>query len=57
MVIREAECDGESLYAAAKSLLSDPVRLREMRSAARSVAVVDAAEQIYNVIRELAEHR
>ena len=54
MVVREAECDGDSLYETAKALLSDPARLKEMRMAARRLAVVDAAEQILAVIRELA---
>lgn len=53
-VIRETECDGRSLYAAAKELLLDPERLRAMRSAARAMAVVDSTEQIYGIIRELA---
>ena len=55
VVIREADCDGDSLYKTVKELLADPERLRGMRSAARKMAVVDAAEQIYGVIRELAE--
>lgn len=55
VVVREADCDGDSLYETAKSLLSDPARLRSMRAAARSMAVVDATEQIYGVIRELAQ--
>jgi len=55
MVIREADCTGESLYEAAKSLLQDPGKLRSMRTAARSMAVVDSAEQICGVIRELAK--
>jgi UDP-N-acetylglucosamine--N-acetylmuramyl-(pentapeptide) pyrophosphoryl-undecaprenol N-acetylglucosamine transferase len=53
MVIREADCTGESLYEAAKSLLQQPETLRAMRAAARSMAVVDSAEQILDVIREL----
>ena len=53
-VIREADCTGESLYGAAKELLTDPERLASMRRAARSMAVVDSAEQIFEVIRELA---
>ena len=56
VVIREAECDGDSLYEAAKALLSDPQRLKDMRTAARKMAVVDAAEQIYGVIQELTKH-
>jgi len=55
MVLREADCDGDSLYETVRELLADKERLRAMRSAARSMAVVDAAEQIYAVIRELAE--
>ena len=55
VVIREADCDGDSLYETVKELLADPERLRGMRSAARNMAVVDATEQIYGVIRELAE--
>ncbi len=46
-VIREADCDGESLYQAAKAILHDPARMRDMRAAARKMAVVDAAERIY----------
>ncbi len=53
-VIREEDCDGKSLYAAAKELLLNPKRLKAMRSAARAMAVVDSAEQIYGIIRELA---
>lgn len=54
VVIREADCTGESLYRAAKELLENPERLRQMRAAARSMAVVDSAEQIFGVIRELS---
>ncbi len=53
VVIREADCDGDSLYETAKALLRDPEKLRAMRTAARKMAVVDAAERIYGVIREL----
>lgn len=54
LVIREADCDGDSLYEAAKKLLSDKERCRQMRVAAKKIAVVDAAERIYTVIKELA---
>ena len=53
VVIREADCDGDSLYEAAKALLSDPDRCSAMRVAAKKIAVVDATERIYRVIREL----
>ena len=54
VVVRENECDGDSLYETVKNLLSDKERLRTMGAAAAKVAVVDAAEQIYGVIQELA---
>ena len=54
VVIREADCDGDSLYETAKKLLSEPETLRSMRTAARKLAVVDSTERIYAVIRELA---
>lgn len=53
VVIRESDCDGDSLYEAAKTLLEDRERLRSMRAAAGRLAVVDATEQIYQVMREL----
>jgi len=55
VVLRENECDGDSLYDAAKALLENPEKLRAMGAAAGKMAVVDAAEQIYAVIRELAD--
>ena len=54
VVIREADCDGDSLYERAKELLSDREKCRAMRTAAQKIAVVDAAERIYTVIKELA---
>ncbi len=54
LVIREADCDGDSLYERAKELLSDREKCRAMRTAAQKIAVVDAAERIYTVIKELA---
>lgn len=56
VVIRENECDGDSLYEAAKQLLSDRERCRAMRSAAANLAVVDAAERIYQTALELSKH-
>ena len=56
VVVREADCDGDSLYETTKSLLSDPEKLKEMRFAARRLAVVDSPERIYAVIEELAKH-
>lgn len=56
VVIRENECDGDSLYEAAKQLLSDRERCRAMGSAAANLAVVDAAERIYQTALELSRH-
>ena len=53
VVIREEDCDGDSLYDTVKTLLSEPERLRQMGNAAANMAVVDSAEQILGVIREL----
>ena len=55
VVIREEDCDGDRLYAAAKELLSDDARRAAMRTALREVAVVDSAERIYRIILELAK--
>lgn len=57
VVVRESECDGDVLYETAKSILSDPARRREMTQAAHRMAVVDAAERIYQTAMELAKAR
>ena len=55
VVIRESDCDGDSLYETVCTLLKDRQKLRDMSMAAAKLAVVDSAEQIYGVIRELAQ--
>ena len=55
VVLRESECDAKTLYEAAKSILHDEARRRKMTAAAHELAVVDAAERIYNVTLELAK--
>lgn len=55
VVIREQDCDGDSLYETVTQLLSDREKLRRMGLAAANMAVVDSAEQIYEVIRSLAK--
>ena len=55
VVIRESECDGETLYREAKKLLEDAPRRKEMRKALRDVAVIDSAERIYEIILELSK--
>ena len=56
-LIREADCDGKTLFNAAKEILSDGERLCAMRAAAANTAVVDAAERIYQTAIELAKMR
>ncbi len=55
VVIRETDCDGEKLYAQAKELLEDEKRCEKMRSALRSVAVIDSAQRICRIVCDLAK--
>ena len=57
MVIREEGCDGDSLYEAAKALLTDAPRLDAMRKALREMAVVDSASRICQIILELGNQK
>ena len=54
-VLLERDCYGGRLYETAQKLLKDQERRSSMRSALRQIAVVDAAEQIYGVLLELAK--
>ena len=54
VVVRESECDGDSLYALSRELLGDPERLSAMRRALQDMAVLDSAERIYAILRDLA---
>ncbi|MGO5115318.1 UDP-N-acetylglucosamine--N-acetylmuramyl-(pentapeptide) pyrophosphoryl-undecaprenol N-acetylglucosamine transferase [Candidatus Avoscillospira sp. LCP25S3_F1] len=54
-VLLERDCYGGRLYETARKLLEDRARRSAMRSALRQIAVVDAAEQIYGVLLELAK--
>ncbi len=54
VVVRESECDGDSLYQLACELLNDPDRLAAMRRNLREMAVLDSTERIYTILRELA---
>lgn len=56
-VIREETCDGDVLYDAARTILSDPARQTQMRAAAQQMAVVDSAERIYELVVRLAQAR
>ena len=57
MVIRESESSGKMLYETAKSILSDPRRAEQMGKAARSAAVLDSAERIYDLILKTVEEK
>ena len=54
VVVREADCDGDSLYRLACELLSDGEKLAAMRRALREMAVLDSTERIYSMLLELA---
>ena len=56
-VIREADCDGDTLYEEAAALLNDPEARRSMRASAAKMAVADAAERIYQTAIELIRSR
>ena len=53
VVVREADCDGDSLYRLACELLQDGDRLAGMRRALREMAVLDSTERIYTMLLEL----
>ena len=57
VLLREADCDGDSLFETAAALLGAPEKLRAMRAAAASLAVVDAAERIYAAAAEIQAAR
>lgn len=57
VVIRENECDGKSLYEAAKALAQDKQKCAAMRDALRTVAVIDSAERICQIVLDLAKAR
>lgn len=54
-VIVEHSCDGERLYAAARTLLFDPKRRAEMSRNLKKIAVLDATDRIYKEIVALAK--
>jgi len=56
-VLPEAECDGDSLYEAAKAILADGERRAEMSRNLKRLAVVDSAERILAELLELAKAR
>ncbi len=57
VVIREADCDGDSLYDTVKELLADKAKRRQMSKAAHEIAVVDSTERIYDAVIRLSKTR
>lgn len=55
VVLRESECSGDRLFAAAMELLEDPTRLSQMGRAVQALAVPDSAEKIYEIILEMTK--
>jgi UDP-N-acetylglucosamine--N-acetylmuramyl-(pentapeptide) pyrophosphoryl-undecaprenol N-acetylglucosamine transferase len=55
VVLREGECDGDSLYRTAKELLGDRQRLEAMGRAVQEMAVPDSAQRILDIILELSK--
>lgn len=56
-VILEQDCDGASLYEAAKALLLDAKQCETMRCNQHKMAALDSTERIYEILCELAEAR
>lgn len=56
-VLLEQDCDGASLYAAAKELLLDKDACGKMRKSQHKIAVTDSAERIYDILCVLAKSR
>lgn len=56
VVLREAECDGDVLFAEVEKLLANPQRLAQMRTALHDMAVLDSTERIYHILQQLASH-
>ena len=57
IVLREEECDGDTLYRTVTELLADRERLGTMGRAVETMAVPDSARQIMDTIYELAGKR
>ena len=53
VLLLEGDCGQDTLYRQTRQLLGDPQRLADMRRALREMAVPDAGEQIYAVLRGL----
>lgn len=52
-VLLEPECSGQALFQAACGILHDEARLRSMEAAMAALGIRDAAERIYQTVREI----
>lgn len=55
VLMLESQCSGELLYERVKGLLAQPEELEQMRRRLNDMAVPNANEQIYQVLRELLD--
>ena len=56
-VVLEADCTGEGLLKRVRELAEDPGALQAMKKALQDMAIYDAAERIYDALREVAVER
>ncbi|MER1293415.1 undecaprenyldiphospho-muramoylpentapeptide beta-N-acetylglucosaminyltransferase, partial [Bacillus sp. C1(2022)] len=56
VVLKESELNGDRLIQAIDHILQDEKTLEEMKIRAKSLGVPDAAERLYNVLKELKHH-
>lgn len=56
VVLKESELNGDRLIQAIDHILQDEKTLEEMKIRAKSFGVPDAAERLYNVLKELKHH-
>lgn len=57
VVLREDDCDGETLFQTAQEILHDAGRMQAMRKAASALSVTDAAQRIYDcALQTMKEH-
>lgn len=57
VMILEQDCTGKRLMEKAKAILEDPTKQKQMRSALLGAVVLDSAEKICDIIKELAGKR
>ena len=55
VVVLEKDCTPEKIYGLVQELLADGARRREMSNALRSLAKLDSAQRICDILEELAK--